>query len=202
MKNLSLVLAFAALSAVIVNSISISPPVFAASAADNSKGGLISSILHSILNSIPRGPFAGTIKDPRDYTENPDFDINRAGINLRGDPFIQVYGEAGGTRSDTRGIILAYVFVTDAGIYAVTSHGGIEDSTEVPDDEQYHAHLVTLGENNCVTSIKEDGKAVLQNKRVIVTGTDATEVNAALTAKLTASNDHVCVTEVFDTAER
>ena len=115
-----------------------------------------------------------------------------------------MYGEAGGTRSDTKGIIFAYVFVTDAGIYAVTSHGGIKDSTEVPADEQdqYHAHLVTLDQNNCVTSLKEDGNAVLQNKRVIVTGTDATEVNAALTAKLTASHDRICVTEVFDTAER
>ena len=69
-------------------------------------------------------------------------------------------GEAGGTESDTKESSFAYVFVTDAGIYAVTSHGGIEDSTEVDDDEQYHAHLVTLDENGCVASIAEDGKAV------------------------------------------
>jgi hypothetical protein len=49
-----------------------------------------------------------------------------------------------------------------------------------------------------VTSLKEDGKAALQNKRVIVTGTDATEVNAALTA----SDDGICVAKVFDTSER
>jgi hypothetical protein len=53
-----------------------------------------------------------------------------------------------------------------------------------------------------VTSLKEEGKAALQNKRVVVTGTDATEVNAALTAKLIASDDGICVAKVFDTAER
>ena len=53
-----------------------------------------------------------------------------------------------------------------------------------------------------MTSIEEDGNAVLQNKRVIVTGTDATKVNGALTVELTASDDGICVTEVFDTAER
>ena len=42
---------------------------------------------------------------------------------------------------------------------------------------------------------------MLQAKRVIVTGTDATEVNAALTVELTASDEGICVTEVFDTAE-
>jgi hypothetical protein len=153
-----------------------------------------------ILNSIPAPAFAATLKDPRDYTANPDFDIKGAGIDDNGDPYIKVYGDAGGTTSDTEGIIYAYVFVTDAGIYAVTSHGGIEDSTEVDDDEQYHAHLVTLDANNCVTSIAEDGNAVLHNKRVTVTGTDATEVDAVLTVELTASDDGICVTEVFDTA--
>ena len=168
-KNISLVLAFAALSTL-------------------------------ILNSMSAPAFAATLNDPRDDAANPDFDIRGAGIDDNGDPYIRVSGDAGGTTSDTEGIIFAYVFVTDAGIYAVTSHGGIEDSTEVGDDEQYHAHLVTLDENNCVTSIKEDGNAVLHNNRVTVTGTDATEVNAVLTVELTASDDGICVTEEFDTA--
>ncbi|MDQ3885103.1 MAG: hypothetical protein M3239_06630 [Thermoproteota archaeon] len=61
--------------------------------------------------------------------------------------------------------------------------------------------MVTLDQNNCIPSIKEDGNAVLQDKRVIVTGTDASEVNAALTVELAASDEGICVTEVFDTAE-
>ncbi len=153
-----------------------------------------------LLNSVPTPAFAATLNDSRGDTTNPDFDIRGAGIDDNGNPYIRVSGDAGGTTSDTEGIIFAYVFVTDAGIYAVTSHGGIEDSTEVGDDEQYHAHLVTLDEDNCVTSIEEDGNAILHNKRVTVTGTDATEVKAALAVELTASDDGICVTEVFDTA--
>jgi hypothetical protein len=169
-KNMFLVLAFAALAVLVSNS--MPAPVFATTAAN----------------------------DPQDYTEDPNFDIRRSGIDDDGNPYLMVYGDAGGTTSDTEGTIYAYVFVTDAGIYAVTSHGGIEDSTEVDDDEQYHAHLVTLDDDNCVTSIEEDGNAVLRNKRVTVTDTDATEVNAVQTVELTASDDGVCVSDVFDTA--
>ncbi len=152
------------------------------------------------LYSSPTQVFAAALNDPKGDATNPDFDIRSAGIDDKGDPYIRVSGVAGGTTSDTEGTIFAYVLITDAGIYAVTSHEGIEDSTEVGDDEQYHAHLVTLDENNCVTSIQEDGNAVLHNKKVTVTGTDATQVNTVLTVELTASDDGICVTEVFDTA--
>lgn len=152
------------------------------------------------LYSSPTQVFAAALNDPRSDATNPDFDIRGAGVDDNGDPYMRVSGDVGGTTSDKEGTIYGYVFITDAGIYAVTSHGGIEDSEEVGDDEQYHAHLVTLDENNCVTSIAEDGNAVLQNKRVTVTGTDATEVNQVLTVELTASDDGICVTEVFDTA--
>jgi hypothetical protein len=151
------------------------------------------------LYSSPTQVFAATLNDPRGDATNPDFDIRGAGVDDNGDPYIRVSGDAGGTTSDTEGTIFAYVFITDAGIYAVTSHGGIEDSTEVGDDEQYHAHLVTL-DDGCVISIEEDGNAVLHNNRVTVTGTDATEVEQVQTVELTASDDGICVTEVFDTA--
>jgi len=158
-----------------------------------------------VSNSIPAAPVSATTttttgNDPRDYTEDPNFDIRSSGIDDNGNPYLMVYGDAGGTTSDTEGTIYAYVFVTDAGIYAVTSHGGIEDSTEVDDDEQYHAHLVTLDDDKCVTSIEEDGNAVLRNHRVTVTDTDATEVNAVQTVELTVDGDNICVTDVFDTA--
>ncbi len=152
------------------------------------------------LYSAPAQVFAAALNDQRGDTENPNFDIRGAGVDDNGDPYTRVSGVAGGTTSDTEGTIYAYVFITDAGIYAVTSHGGIEDSEEVGDDEQYHAHLVTLDDDNCVTSIEEDGNAVLHNKRVTITDTDATEVNKVLTVELTATDDGICVTEVFDTA--
>lgn len=174
-KNILLVLAFAALAVLVSNSI----PAPASATTTTTT----------------------TANDPRDYTEDPNFDIRRSGIDDDGNPYLTVYGDAGGTTSDTEGTIYAYVFVTDAGIYAVTSHGGIEDSTEVDDDEQYHAHLVTLDDDNCVTSIEEDGNAVLRNHRVTVTGTDATEIDAVQTVELTVTDDgDICVSDVFDTA--
>lgn len=167
------------------------------------KTALLAGPLAAVLavSMIVTPAWASQINDPRDAT-NANFDIKGAGIDDNGNPYIKVFGNAGGTISTTTGTIYAYVLVTDDGIYAVTSHGGVEDSTEVGDDRQYHAHKVTLDENNCVTSLVEDGVALLNNNKVTVLGTSATTVNGALTVQLNAGAgtcpSTIAVTAVFD----
>lgn len=157
-----------------------------------------------VLSMALTPAFAAVAKDPSgDATNgNPDFDIKKFGFS--NNPYIDVYGTAAGTTVNDGDTILAYVFVTDAGVFAVTSHGGIEDSTEVVDDTEFHGHLVTLGsvgDSLCVVGIDETGDASFHNKRVSITGTGATEITGALTASLSASTvDGICVTAVFDSA--
>jgi hypothetical protein len=133
------------------------------------------------------------------HAASPDFRIKNFGIDNDGNPFLTVQGTAGGTIPDQKGDIYAYVFFTDDGIYAVTSHPGIEDSSEVQDDADWHAHKVKLDDKNCVTSLKEDGEAALDGDTVSVKGTDATSVDKVLTAVLSAEKKGgVCVAHVFD----
>ena len=133
------------------------------------------------------------------HAASPDFKIKDFGIDSDGNPFLTVQGKAGGTIPDQKGDIYAYVFFTDDGIYAVTSHPGIEDSSEVQDDADWHAHKVKLDDKNCVTSLKEDGEAALDGNTVSVKGTDATNVDKVLTAVLSAEKKGgVCVAHVFD----
>lgn len=135
---------------------------------------------------------------PSVYAASPDLTITDFGIDDGGNPFITVKGTAGGTVPDEKGDIYAYVFFTDDGIYAVTSHPGIEDSSEVEDDEEWHAHKVTLNGNNCVASLDEDGKASLDGNTVTVEDTDADSVDKVLTAVLSAEKKGgVCVAKVF-----
>lgn len=153
------------------------------------------------------------ITAPTVYAASPDFTIEEFGIDEDGNPFLTVKGTAGGTIPDEEGDIYAYVFFTDDGIYAVTSHPGIEDSDEVGDDEEWHAHKVTLDGDNCVTSLDEDGDASLDGNTVTVEDTDAEEVNKVLTAVLSTEkkgegdNDTgeddtaICVAKVFDSQE-
>ncbi|HEX5920711.1 MAG TPA: hypothetical protein VFY55_02925 [Nitrososphaeraceae archaeon] len=131
-------------------------------------------------------------------TSSEGFKIQTFGIDDDGNPFLTVNGQAGGKTPDKTGDIFAYVFFTDDGIYAVTSHPGVEDSKEVEDDEDWHAHKVKLDSNNCVTSLKEQGDALLDGDKVSVENTKATEVTKVLTALLVAEGDEVCVEEVFD----
>jgi hypothetical protein len=152
---------------------------------------------------------------PSIYAASPDFTIDddNFGIDEDGNPFLTVTGTAGGTIPDEEGDIYAYVFFTDDGIYAVTSHPGIEDSDEVGDDEEWHAHKVTLDGDNCVTSLDEDGNASLDGNTVTVEDTNAEEVSQVLTAVLSAEkkgegdNDTgeddtaICVANVFDSQE-
>ena len=162
------------------------------------------AILAALVISITMTPAMAAIsKDPAgDATNgNSDFDIKKFGIDNDGNPYIDVYGKAGGTTVNDGNTILAYVFVTDAGAFAVTSHGGIEDSDEVDDDEEFHGHLVALSSAGCVVGITDDGDAQLNNKRVSITNTGATALNGVLTAQLNVIPAGICVTSVFDTID-
>jgi len=135
---------------------------------------------------------------PSVYAASPDLTITDFGIDDDGNPFLTVEKTAGGTVPDETGDIYAYVFFTDDGIYAVTSHPGIEDSDEVGDDEEWHAHKVTLDGDNCVTTLDEDGNASLDGNIVTVEDTDADSVDKVLTAVLSAEKKGgVCVAKVF-----
>ena len=129
---------------------------------------------------------------------NASYDIRNFGINDSGNPYVLLYGDAGATKPTTEGIIHAYMLFTDAGVFAVTSHTGIADSSII-DDGEWHANKVVL-ENNCIVSITEDiGVANIGNKEVSVTGSDASIVFLAVTVEFTAADD-ICITNVFDSA--
>jgi hypothetical protein len=151
---------------------------------------LSSTVLVAILMMTTPSLYASTASE--------GFKIQDFGIDDDGNPFLTVNGQAGGKTPDKTGDIFAYVFFTDDGIYAVTSHPGVEDSEEVEDDEDWHAHLVKLDSDNCVKSLKETGDALLDGEKVSVENTKATEVTGVLTALLVAEGDNVCVEEVFD----
>ena len=128
-----------------------------------------------------------------------EFDITQFG-KLLGKPYIKVRGRAGGTRAQVgSNEILAYVFVTDAGVYAITSHS-FKDSVEqrAEGDTTYHGHMVTLDASNCVSSINDDSFPYLTTRRVFLLGTKAKQVDAVLTARLTVTSAGVCVDKVYD----
>jgi len=125
-----------------------------------------------------------------------DFKIKDFGIK-DGTPWLTVEGKAGGSKPDNASQIYAYAFVTDNGIFAVVSHG-VEDSAEVANDTEWHAHGVTLDEKNCVSKLNEDGDAEV-NDMVKVANTNATKVDKVMTALLGINNadSSVCVEKVF-----
>ena len=125
-----------------------------------------------------------------------DFELVDFGIDDDGNPFMTVEGKAGGTKSTDAEVIYAYVFVTNDGIYAVTSHGG-EDSEQVEVDSKYHTHLIELDGDNCITHIEDAGNVKLKQDTVTLTETDASELDAVKAVKLTVNNGNVCVDQVF-----
>ena len=135
-----------------------------------------------------------------------DFDIRKFGIKtFQGAryPYLKVAGHAGGTQPDpATSDILAYVFVTDAGVFAVASHGFNDSSEQMGDpDLTWHAHKVTLDAQNCISSIDETGEEGLTRKRVFLAESGATTVSKVLTARLTVDAGSVCVAQVYDVME-
>ena len=128
-----------------------------------------------------------------------DFKIKDFGIE-EGTPWLTVEGKAGGSTPENASEIYAYAFATDNGTYAVTSHG-VEDSTEVENDTQWHSHGVTLDDNNCVASLDDAGDAEV-NDMIKVTNITATKVDKVMTAILSINNEDasVCVTKLIDSS--
>jgi hypothetical protein len=163
-------------------------------------------ILLTVSMAVTPGALATslTITDATgDVTNNdPNFDITSARITEKNILSMTVAGKAGGTTpSDLSqaNLVYAHVFFTDVGVIAVTSHQA-EDSGQVNNDLKWHAHLVTLDDDNCVTSIEDFGKAKLRDSRIDVGQTGATSVSQVLTAELEISGSSVCVSQVWDSA--
>lgn len=129
--------------------------------------------------------------------DEADFKIKDFGIK-DGTPWLTVEGKAGGSKPGNASQIYAYAFVTDNGIFAVVSHG-VEDSAEVANDTQWHAHGVTLDDKNCVSKLNDDGDAEV-NDMIKVANTNATKVDKVMTAVLGINNADasVCVEKVVD----
>jgi len=126
-----------------------------------------------------------------------DFKIKEFGVK-DGKPWLSVEGKAGASTPQNASQIYAYAFVTENGIFAVTSHG-TEDSTEVANDTEWHSHGVTLDDKNCVSKLNEDGDAEVTDT-VSVANTNATKIDKVMTAQLGINNvdASVCVEKVFD----
>jgi hypothetical protein len=148
-----------------------------------------------------------------DEVANKDFDIKDVGITSNDHPFLTVYGKAGGTTSTTPGLIYAYAFIVDDGSddntvldhYLITSHGGIEDSSEVRDDTNWHAHgFEVIGSEACgavgLTELiaTEDGEALVTPNRVMLKDVETTIVYEVSTIEVTATlvDGHVCINVV------
>lgn len=130
--------------------------------------------------------------------DNPDFDITDVN-KFR----MTVAGTAGGTVPADQRHVYAYVFVlstsdeTTLRGYAVTSHHP-EDSTEVDDDINWHAHYVEVTEN-CVSKLTEEGNAKLSGDKVSVTGAKGTVIAGALVVlQINTGTGSVCVEEIVD----
>jgi hypothetical protein len=161
------------------------------------KGSALTTLLAIVAVSSLVSLNAGTSNNMVAAQEEADFKIKDFGIK-DGTPWLTVEGKAGGSTPQNASQIYAYAFVTDNGVYAVTSHG-VEDSTEVENDTEWHTHGVTLDEKNCVSNLNDDGDAEV-NDEVKVTNITATKVDTVMTALLGINNDDasVCVEKVFD----
>jgi hypothetical protein len=107
------------------------------------------------------------ITAPVVFAVTPAFDIVSFGI-VDKKPSMTVQGIAGTEKPNQPGggewEMWAYVFFTDDGIYVVGSHPEIEDSNEVKNDSEWHAHKVQLNDENCIIDRNEKGKAVLDGR--------------------------------------
>jgi len=100
-----------------------------------------------------------------------------------------------GTKSPK--FISAYVVDTDAGLFAITAHFGVDDD-DATGDHDWHSHGFTLLDG-CINTINADGTVTsAKGNTITVAGTGATAINGAFFALLKINNDgSICVHKIF-----
>ena len=115
-------------------------------------------------------------------TTDSNFDIKTYGIRDDGKLFVQVYGKAARTlpTEDQDHVGLAYVLVTDDGIWAINTHRA-QHSTDLP---QWHAEKI-LADGPCIQSIvvESERPLIISGTNVMVKGTEATEIFSVMTVE-------------------
>lgn len=94
--------------------------------------------------------------------------------------------------------ISAYVVDTDAGLFAVTGHFGVDDD-DATSDHEWHSHNFTLDGAFCIATIGAVGEVTFaKGTTIILEDTGATVVNGAFFALLKINNDgSICVHKIF-----
>lgn len=150
-------------------------------------------------------------KDPKGDSVFRDFDIKKFGFK-KGEAYVSVYGDAGGTLPSGEKTIFAYVIHTNTGIYASDSHEAQHADDEQVANLSWHGHKVEIDSDGCIEEIGSfKSKAILDGHRVIITETAASEIYKAQTVRLELQVDDpdnpppgvTCIAkimEVFDEA--
>lgn len=107
-------------------------------------------------------------------------------------------GKSGGSTPDNASQLYAYAFVTDNGIYALTSHE-VENSNEVENDTHWaYIRRVTLDDKNCSAKLDNNGNAEVSDEVKVTNNTS--KVDKIMTAILSINNQgaSVCVKKLID----
>ena len=93
--------------------------------------------------------------------------------------------------------ISAYVVDTDAGLFAITAHFGVDDD-DATSDQEWHSHNFTL-DAGCIDTIGALGTVTsAKGNTITVAGTGATAINGAFFALLKINQDgSICVHKIF-----
>ena len=178
---------------------------------------LITAVLAVSMITMPSAAAITTLfTDPQDDCLNssgpecdPNLDIKEVGTLDTKIPYMKVYGKAGGTVSEVAGEVVYYALNTDVGTYFITSHFGVEDSTEVKNDQQFHAHKlveIIFSSTDCPNGyghelvLNDEGRAIVTPKQILLIGTSATTVESAGSGILVLElhGSHVCYVSDVD----
>ena len=139
---------------------------------------------------------------------NSNFDIQNFGVH-KTNAYLNVVEGAGQTAPE-EGMTYAYVFLTDKGTFAVTSHHGHDTPGEEHEDLEWHAHKVVLDHDGCIESITPQGESQLGGTTVDLQEAKVKELYAVMTVQLESHTDEedehshseeaTCISEVFDVA--
>jgi hypothetical protein len=122
-----------------------------------------------------------------------NFKIRNFGIDSHNNLFVNVLGQAGGSKPSNPEQLFSYIINTNNGAYAISS-------SEEP--SKYGAAKITLDQNNCITSSHDVGQIDLRGNTFTLQNVPVQTVYRVNAVQFNIDDSATCIASVFDSKER
>jgi hypothetical protein len=150
-------------------------------------------IMSALMKGAAVNVYAAGDPDRTESFDINNFRIRDFGVDSHKNLFVNVLGQAGGSKPSNTEQLFSYILNTNNGSYAISS-------SEEP--SRYGAAKITLDQNNCITSSHNIGQIDVRGNTFTLQNVPVQTVYRVKAVQFNIDDTRTCIARVFDSKER